>query len=103
MDQPLTLDRLDLALLTALDDNPRAGELELSRITKVARATVNSRIRRLTEGGVIRSWSPTLDPTASGFPQYMRMVAVPLPGMLGAKTQMAAVESPAEGIHVSIW
>ena len=68
MDQPLTLDRLDLALLTAQDDNPRAGELELSRITKVARATVNSRIRRLTEGGVIRSWSPTLDPTASGFP-----------------------------------
>ena len=34
------LDSLDLALLTALRDNPRAGVLALSRITRVARATV---------------------------------------------------------------
>ncbi|MGZ6812109.1 MAG: AsnC family protein, partial [Blastococcus sp.] len=31
-------DDLDMALLTALEEHPRAGFLELSRITGVARA-----------------------------------------------------------------
>ena len=30
------LDALDLALVTALRDSPRAGALELSRVTRVA-------------------------------------------------------------------
>ena len=41
------LDALDLALLTALREHPRAGALELSRITGVARATVSARLQRL--------------------------------------------------------
>ena len=41
------LDALDLALLTALRENPRAGALALSRLTHVARATVESRLSRL--------------------------------------------------------
>ena len=63
----LTLDEVDLALLTALTEHPRAGDLELSRLTKVARATVQSRLRRLTEAGVIADWDPTLDVAAAGF------------------------------------
>lgn len=62
------LDALDLALLQALHDRPRIGDLELSRVTKVARATVQSRLRRLAEHGVIRDWSPTVDVAAAGFP-----------------------------------
>ena len=68
MDAPLPLDRLDVALLTALTEHPRAGDLELSRVTKVARATVQSRLRRLQEAGVIADWHPTVDPAAAGFP-----------------------------------
>ena len=34
------LDTLDVALLRALHDHPRAGVLELARVTGVARATV---------------------------------------------------------------
>jgi DNA-binding Lrp family transcriptional regulator len=58
---------LDLALLAALDENPRVGDLELSRLTQVARATVGSRIKRLVEAGVIASWSPHVDVAAAGF------------------------------------
>jgi DNA-binding Lrp family transcriptional regulator len=61
-------DELDVALLEALHTHPRIGDLELSRITKVARATVQSRLRRLTEGGVVRDWAPTVDVAAAGFP-----------------------------------
>jgi DNA-binding Lrp family transcriptional regulator len=62
------LDDLDLALLTALAERPRIGDMELSRVVQVARATVQSRIRRLTEAGVITGWGPAIDPEAAGFP-----------------------------------
>ncbi len=65
---PLRLDELDLALLQALADHPRAGDLELSRLTRVARGTVQSRLRRLTDAGVVSDWQPTLDAAAAGFP-----------------------------------
>jgi DNA-binding Lrp family transcriptional regulator len=61
------LDALDVALLQALQDHPRAGDLELSRVTKVARATVQSRLRRLAEAGVIAGWGPEVDTAAAGF------------------------------------
>lgn len=64
----MELDDLDLALLTALRDHPRAGDLELSRLTSVARATVQSRLRRMEEAGVIRDWQPTIDVAAAGHP-----------------------------------
>ncbi len=64
---PHPLDEIDLALLTALTEHPRAGDLELSRITQVARATVQSRLRRLGEAGVIADWDPTIDVAAAGF------------------------------------
>jgi DNA-binding Lrp family transcriptional regulator len=67
MPAPTTLDEVDIALLSALSEHPRAGDLELSRRTKVARATVQSRLRRLTEAGVIADWDPTLDVVAAGY------------------------------------
>jgi DNA-binding Lrp family transcriptional regulator len=62
------LDPLDVALLSALVTHPRAGDLELSRATKVARATVQSRLRRLEESGVITGWGPGVELGAAGFP-----------------------------------
>lgn len=64
----LPIDRLDIALLEALTEHPRAGDLELSRTTRVARATVQARLRRLQEAGVIADWGPTVDVAAAGFP-----------------------------------
>jgi DNA-binding Lrp family transcriptional regulator len=60
-------DALDVALLRTLAERPRIGDLELSRTVTVARATVQGRLRRLEERGVIRDWSPTVDVAAAGF------------------------------------
>jgi len=61
------LDELDLAILTAMHEYQKAGILELSRRTRVARATVQSRIARMEEAGVIASYDPHIDVTAAGF------------------------------------
>ncbi len=61
------LDDLDARLLRALDDAPRVGVLELSRRLGVARGTVQARLDRLVERGVIASFAPALDPVAMGY------------------------------------
>lgn len=61
------LDALDLALLTALRSNPRAGVLQLSRLTRVARATVQARLDRLESSGVVTGYGPDVDVAAAGF------------------------------------
>lgn len=64
----MTIDRLDAALLNLLHDEPRVGVLEASRRLGVARGTVQSHLDRLERSGVIADRSPTLDPSALGFP-----------------------------------
>jgi DNA-binding Lrp family transcriptional regulator len=61
------VDELDARLLRELDESPRVGVLELSRRLGVARATVQARMDRLVERGVIASFAPTLDPVALGY------------------------------------
>jgi len=61
------LDALDVALLAALRVNPRAGALELSRITGVARGTVSARLQRLEDAGVLTGYGPDVDLAAAGF------------------------------------
>ncbi|MEV6059524.1 Lrp/AsnC family transcriptional regulator [Nocardia asteroides] len=67
MRTPAKLDELDLAILAAMHQFQKAGILELSRRTKVARATVQARINRMEESGVIASYDPQIDVTAAGF------------------------------------
>jgi DNA-binding Lrp family transcriptional regulator len=62
-----TLDALDVALLDALRRHPRAGALELSRLTGVARATVSARLQRLEDTGVVTGYGPDVDVAAAGF------------------------------------
>ena len=64
----MNLDTLDLALLSALREHPRAGALHLSRQTKVARATVEARLDRMEKAGVITGYGPDVDVAAAGFP-----------------------------------
>ena len=61
------LDALDVALLAALEDHPRAGDLELSRVTGVARGTVTARRQRLEAAGVVTGYGPDVDVRAAGF------------------------------------
>lgn len=62
------MDQLDVALVEAMRAHPRVGDLELSRITKVARATVQSRLAKLEQAGVITGYGPDIDLVAAGHP-----------------------------------
>jgi DNA-binding Lrp family transcriptional regulator len=61
------LDALDVVLLAALEDHPRAGVLELSRLTGVARGTVSARLQRMEDAGVVTGYGPDVDVRAAGF------------------------------------
>lgn len=61
------LDTLDVDLLRALHDTPRAGVLELSRMLGVARGTVQARLDRLERTGVITGYGPDIDVGAAGY------------------------------------
>jgi len=62
------LDALDVAILAALRDSPRAGYLELSRSLRVSRATVQARLERLERDGIVSGYGPDIELTAAGFP-----------------------------------
>jgi DNA-binding Lrp family transcriptional regulator len=67
MPQPM-LDELDARLIRLFTDEPNVGVLGASRRLGVARGTVQARLDRLTRRGVIRSFAPTVDPAALGYP-----------------------------------
>ncbi|HLR93004.1 MAG TPA: Lrp/AsnC family transcriptional regulator [Jiangellaceae bacterium] len=62
------LDELDVSLLSALREHPRVGAAELARVISVTRATVQARLRRLEQAGVVTGYGPDVDLTAAGFP-----------------------------------
>lgn len=61
------IDPLDARILLALDDDPAATILSLSRSLGVARNTVQARLKRL-ESGALRSFGQRVDPAALGYP-----------------------------------
>jgi DNA-binding Lrp family transcriptional regulator len=64
----MVLDGLDIRLLRLLDENPRVGVLELSRLAGVARATVTARMQRWHHAGVVTGYGAHIDLDAAGFP-----------------------------------
>ena len=61
-----SLDRLDVALIGALSRDARTGVVDLATSLGVARNTVQARLRRLEEGGVLRGFRPDLDLEGAG-------------------------------------
>ena len=62
------MDDLDATLIRLFAAEPRVGVLEASRRLGVARGTVQARLNKLTESGVISGWGPELAPEALGYP-----------------------------------
>lgn len=62
------MDDLDTTLIRLFADEPRVGVLEASRRLGVARGTVQARLAKLTDSGVISGWGPELSPEALGYP-----------------------------------
>jgi DNA-binding Lrp family transcriptional regulator len=61
------IDELDARLLTLLRDEPRLGLMEASRRLGVARGTVQARLAKLEDRGVIRGYGPEVDPGRLGY------------------------------------
>jgi DNA-binding Lrp family transcriptional regulator len=64
---PVRVDRLDVALIELLAAEPRVGVLEASRRLGVARGTVQARLDRMQDRGVITGYGPEVDPAALGY------------------------------------
>lgn len=62
------LDATDLALLTALEDDPRAPVTQLAEVTDLARGTVQARLERMERRAVLRRHSVRIDPASLGYP-----------------------------------
>ena len=63
-----SIDDLDARLLTLLREEPRLGLMEASRRLGVARGTVQARLAKLEERGVVKGFGPEVDPGRMGYP-----------------------------------
>lgn len=61
------IDALDARLLRAIAEQPRAGVMELARQLEVARGTVQARLDKLRQRGVVTGFGPELDLRRLGF------------------------------------
>jgi DNA-binding Lrp family transcriptional regulator len=61
------IDGLDARLLRALAETPRAGVMELARRLEVARGTVQARLEKLQQRGVVRGFAPDVDLRQIGY------------------------------------
>ncbi|WP_327144278.1 Lrp/AsnC family transcriptional regulator [Nocardia sp. NBC_01327] len=63
----IKIDALDAALLKVLAADPRAPILELAARLRIARNTVQARMKRLEASGAVRGYPPDVDLQAIGF------------------------------------
>jgi Lrp/AsnC family transcriptional regulator, leucine-responsive regulatory protein len=71
----VTLDDIDIRLLTALQADADRSNVELARLVGLSPAATLHRMRRLKESGVIRLIAARLDPAAAGFPLHVYVAA----------------------------
>ena len=71
------LDRIDRALLAAVQNDARLSNKELAAIVELAPSSCLGRMRRLQADGVIRGWRADIDPAALGL-GLQAMIAVQL-------------------------
>lgn len=64
---PRSIDALDGRLIQTLAHSPRSGVMEVARQLRVARGTVQARLDKLQQRGVITGFGPDLDVRGLGY------------------------------------
>lgn len=64
---PIALDKVDTAILTALQRSGRQSVADLARAVNMSHSAAAERLRRLEEAGVIGGYSAVVDPERLGF------------------------------------
>jgi DNA-binding Lrp family transcriptional regulator len=62
------IDDVDRRLIGALRRGGRVSNSDLARTLRLARGTVQTRVNRLVDTGVITGWGPDVDPRAAELP-----------------------------------
>lgn len=72
---PFELDKVDAAILSALQANGRQSVAELARHINMSHSAAAERVRRLEESGVISGYAAHIDPERLGFAilAYLRL------------------------------
>ncbi len=66
MDNSVDLDDTDRTILGLLKQNSRMSYMEMSRLTGIADATIQHRLKRMREHGIVK-FTVMVEPDASGF------------------------------------
>lgn len=64
---PARLDKVDTAILAALQANGRQSVADLARAVSMSHSAAAERVRRLEEAGIVSGYSATVDPERLGF------------------------------------
>lgn len=64
--EPDALDRIDRGILAALQQNARLTNKELAARVGLAESSCHERVKRLSQGGVLRGFHADIDPRALG-------------------------------------
>lgn len=67
MDNSSSLDEVDSSILKLLRENSRMSFMEMSRITGISDATIQHRLKRMRERGVIDRFTLIANPDATGY------------------------------------
>ena len=78
-----TIDELDVEILARLTENARVGVAELAAELGVSRTTVNLRLKRLEEDGVLLGFRPVIDLAQVGLGQHGGVERLFLGGGMG--------------------
>jgi Lrp/AsnC family leucine-responsive transcriptional regulator len=86
----LSLDKVNVRLLDALNADPRATAAKLARQLGMSAPAVRERLLRLERTGVIRGYRLDIDPAAIGLPVAAWVRIRPGPGQLPKIAELAA-------------
>lgn len=93
------MDELDGRLIAELQRDGRAHVTQLAHRLKVPRSTVQERLRRLQEEGIVRGFRPVLDHARLGRPSVAFILAMFQPGSGAQHRQIVRDLLKVEGIE----